>query len=132
LKQTDRKGTYIKYVHMLVEQHLSSSNYTEAGLTVLLHAELLNWSDELLPEQGDFPSELSRQRKVSHIYHFTIHIYSKMHRFAGKIAKDGHRIFGQGKNVGEGNRTRKRIKNSIRGSYIRLSKVGRYFGMQTI
>ncbi len=48
---------------MLCDQHLGSNNFTEAGLTILLHAELLQWSEELLDEQGDFPSETSRQRK---------------------------------------------------------------------
>ena len=63
LKSTGRKDTYIKYIHMLCDQHLSSNNYTEAAFTILLHAELLAWSDDILEEQGDFPSESSRQRK---------------------------------------------------------------------
>jgi hypothetical protein len=49
---------------MLCDQHLSSNNYTEAGFTLLLHADLLQWSEELLEEQGDFPAETNRQRKV--------------------------------------------------------------------
>lgn len=55
----------MKYVHKLSNQHLSSSNFIEAGLTILLHADLLNWSDETvdeLPEVG-YPSELQRERK---------------------------------------------------------------------
>lgn len=35
----------------------------EIGQTLLLHADLLNWGDEVLPEQGDFPTETSTQRK---------------------------------------------------------------------
>lgn len=65
LKQTDRKDTYVKYVHQLCHQHIQSHNYTEAGLTLLLHAELLSWSTEQLPALVDpsFPSGTHAQRK---------------------------------------------------------------------
>lgn len=55
----------MKYVHKLSKQHLSSNNYIEAGLTLLLHADLLEWNDELVDELPDigYPSETQRERK---------------------------------------------------------------------
>lgn len=63
LKQTDRKETYVKYVHMLCEQHKLSNNWIEAALTLLLHSELLTWSDVMLESQAELPRETSKQRK---------------------------------------------------------------------
>jgi dedicator of cytokinesis protein 3 len=63
LKATNRRKSYIKYVHLLCDEHISNCNFSEAGLSILLHADLLNWSDEILEEEGDFPSQSSSQRK---------------------------------------------------------------------
>jgi Dock homology region 2 len=59
------RDTYVKYVHKLSNQHLSSNNFIEAGLTLLLHAELLDWSDEVVDELPDigYPTETQRERK---------------------------------------------------------------------
>ena len=40
---------YVRYVHKLYNIHKACGNYTEAALTLQLHAELLDWSDESLP-----------------------------------------------------------------------------------
>lgn len=55
----------MKYVHKLSNQHLSSNLYVEAGLTILLHAELLEWNDDLVDELPDigYHSETQRERK---------------------------------------------------------------------
>ncbi|GAM22716.1 hypothetical protein SAMD00019534_058910 [Acytostelium subglobosum LB1] len=66
LKQTDRQDTYIKYSHLLCNQHLTNLNYVEAGNTLLLHAELLQWSDNLLEELpyiDGYPAQSERERK---------------------------------------------------------------------
>ena len=42
---------YVRCVYKLVELHLICNNYTEAGFTLLLHANLLNVSD-MSPLQG--------------------------------------------------------------------------------
>ncbi|EFA76537.1 hypothetical protein PPL_10305 [Heterostelium album PN500] len=66
LKQTDRQDTYIKYVHLLCNQHLSNNNYTEAGNTLMLHADLLHWSDSPMEELSfvdGFRAQTQRERK---------------------------------------------------------------------
>eukprot|EP01133_Synstelium_polycarpum_P010994 gene10994-12806_t len=70
LKQTDRQDTYIKYVHLLCNQHLSYLNYTEAGNTILLHADLYEWNETPLEElsfataqDALFRAQSSRERK---------------------------------------------------------------------
>lgn len=59
LKRNLYSGRYVKYVHQLCQQHSFSANYTEAALTLLLHADLLEWSPVLLSELHDppFPEE---------------------------------------------------------------------------
>lgn len=42
---------YVRCVYKLVELHLICNNYSEAGFTLLLHANLLNVSD-LSPVQA--------------------------------------------------------------------------------
>ena len=37
-----------RYLYKLCDLHLSVKSYTEAAFTLLLHAELLKWSDEAL------------------------------------------------------------------------------------
>ena len=38
--------------------------HLEAGLTLLLHADLLKWSEEPLDEHLDFKAQTSSERKV--------------------------------------------------------------------
>ncbi|KYQ90993.1 DOCK family protein [Tieghemostelium lacteum] len=45
----DRKDTYIKYLHELLNQHMTNGYYTEAGFTFLLHSDLYEWSDLMVP-----------------------------------------------------------------------------------
>uniref|UniRef100_A0AC35TJG0 SH3 domain-containing protein n=1 Tax=Rhabditophanes sp. KR3021 TaxID=114890 RepID=A0AC35TJG0_9BILA len=47
IKQYD---LYVRYIYKLYDMNMSCNNKVEAALTLLKHAELLNWSDELLPE----------------------------------------------------------------------------------
>jgi hypothetical protein len=65
LKQTDRKDSYVKYVHLLANQHVTSKNFTEAAITVLLHADLLDWTDTMVDAQpaGPFPRQKMCERK---------------------------------------------------------------------
>jgi len=66
LKETGRVDSYIKYVHLLVQQHLLAKNHTEAAITILLHADLLDWSATPLASRGPpspFPSQQSKERK---------------------------------------------------------------------
>ncbi|PIO39989.1 hypothetical protein AB205_0033050 [Aquarana catesbeiana] len=45
-KEKKREDIYIRYVYKLRDLHLSKENYNEAAYTLLLHAELLQWSDK--------------------------------------------------------------------------------------
>eukprot|EP01132_Coremiostelium_polycephalum_P009687 gene9687-11888_t len=70
----DRKDTYIKYLHELLNQHLSNNYFTEAGYTFLLHSELYQWGDQNVPlysftthgstQPTVFPQESSTDRKI--------------------------------------------------------------------
>ncbi|XP_072538135.1 dedicator of cytokinesis protein 5 isoform X2 [Salminus brasiliensis] len=56
-KEKKREDIYIRYLYKLRDLHLDSENYTEAAYTLLLHAELLEWSDKpcaphLIPREG--------------------------------------------------------------------------------
>lgn len=85
LKQTDRQDKYVKYVHGTVhlplmifeetdvtqsrsdlcKQHEDNNNHVEAGLTLLLHADLYDWSENTVPPMGPITSsEVAWERKV--------------------------------------------------------------------
>ncbi|XP_066499571.1 dedicator of cytokinesis protein 5 isoform X2 [Hoplias malabaricus] len=56
-KEKKREDIYIRYLYKLRDLHLDCENYTEAAYTLLLHAELLQWSDKacaphLIPCEG--------------------------------------------------------------------------------
>ncbi|ROI64818.1 Dedicator of cytokinesis protein 5 [Anabarilius grahami] len=56
-KEKKREDIYIRYLYKLRDLHLACENYTEAAYTLLLHAELLEWSDKpcaphLIPRDG--------------------------------------------------------------------------------
>ena len=40
---------YLRYIHRLHDLHLSAENYLEAGFTMKLYADQLNWSTQVLP-----------------------------------------------------------------------------------
>lgn len=50
LKQSERMGAYVRYVHNLVDQHEDMGEYGKAGLILMLHSELLDWSDNPVNE----------------------------------------------------------------------------------
>ncbi|KAG7491049.1 hypothetical protein JOB18_047986 [Solea senegalensis] len=57
-KEKKREDIYIRYLYKLRDLHLDCENYTEASYTLLLHAELLEWSEKpcaphLIPRDGD-------------------------------------------------------------------------------
>ncbi|KAK2163113.1 hypothetical protein LSH36_85g03072 [Paralvinella palmiformis] len=61
--EVDHHQMYMRYLYKLKELHLQSSNHTEAAFTLLLHAKVLDWTDQLLPEEENFPMEYSWSRK---------------------------------------------------------------------
>ena len=54
---------YIRYIYKLSEIHLEASNLTEAGFTLLLHAELLEWSANKLQPENGYLTQPEWQRK---------------------------------------------------------------------
>ncbi|XP_043216564.1 dedicator of cytokinesis protein 1-like isoform X2 [Amphibalanus amphitrite] len=59
---------YIRYLYKLRDLHVAANNYIEAGFTLKLHADQLQWSDEQLPavlrHRSDFgPLETHRAMK---------------------------------------------------------------------
>ncbi|KAI9140106.1 dedicator of cytokinesis-domain-containing protein [Paraphysoderma sedebokerense] len=72
MKSIGRTDIYIKYVHHLAMMQLKSSNYTEAGATLKLHADLLQWStDNILDaneEVGFEKSQTEFERKEELYY----------------------------------------------------------------
>ena len=67
LKKADHPEPYIAYIHELSKQHYDANRFVEAGLTLLLHGNLLNpSSSNILPQQLKYPeqSELKRKEKI--------------------------------------------------------------------
>ncbi|KAL9050561.1 MAG: hypothetical protein Q9162_006556 [Coniocarpon cinnabarinum] len=57
---------YVGYVHRLSIMHVQAKNFTEAGLALQLHADIIEWDTEtVLPAITDlaFPSQTAFQRK---------------------------------------------------------------------
>lgn len=46
--EIDRKEMYLRYIYKLYDLHLQAENYTEAGFTLKLYADMLSWSKETL------------------------------------------------------------------------------------
>ncbi|XP_047127014.1 dedicator of cytokinesis protein 3 isoform X1 [Hydra vulgaris] len=85
-KELGRIDMYIRNIHKLVKLHLSCSNFTEAGFTLLLHASLLEWSDKELPAFLSYPIQREEQRKEQ-IYLEIIEFFDK-----GKMWESGIRL----------------------------------------
>eukprot|EP00795_Rhopilema_esculentum_P012407 gene12407-3070_t len=73
-----REEMYIRYLYKLCELHLSVENYTEAAFTLLLHAELLSWTDDPLSEthQVKYRGYTERQLKEK-LYKEIINYFDK-------------------------------------------------------
>uniref|UniRef100_A0A8C0UMH0 Dedicator of cytokinesis protein 2-like n=1 Tax=Cyanistes caeruleus TaxID=156563 RepID=A0A8C0UMH0_CYACU len=65
-KEIDRQAMYIRYLYKLKDLHISYENYTEGAYTLLLHARLLAWSEELnaAPVPGPHGLHLHTQRQL--------------------------------------------------------------------
>lgn len=42
----NRKEMYVRYIYKLYDLHLQAENYTEAGFTLKMYADMLNWDSE--------------------------------------------------------------------------------------
>ncbi|XP_037536633.1 dedicator of cytokinesis protein 5 [Nematolebias whitei] len=79
-KEKKREDIYIRYLHKLRNLHLDCENYTEAAYTLLLHAELLEWSDKLcaphlIPRDGE--RTWTQQELKERLFHEIICYFDK-------------------------------------------------------
>lgn len=54
---------YIRYIKKLYDLHLGAQNYVEAGLTLKLYAQLLQWKDGIRKEELDYLAQPEWERK---------------------------------------------------------------------
>lgn len=60
---------YNRYIYKLHDLHLQAENYTEAGFTLKLYADMLSWDKEALTfAQNDIIGQPEWQRKEN-LYH---------------------------------------------------------------
>lgn len=93
-----REEIYIRYIYHLAELHNASTNWVEAGFTLLLHAQLLQvkrvttiyvyttksvyifcskqWSQSMQKAEGPYPRQSSAERKEA-LYHDVIGYFDK-------------------------------------------------------
>ncbi|XP_078095350.1 dedicator of cytokinesis protein 5 isoform X2 [Mustelus asterias] len=92
-KEKKREDIYIRYLYKLRDLHCDCENYTEAAYTLLLHAELLQWSDQPcaphLMNRGDYQALTNRELK-ERLYQEIIHYCDKgkMWENAIKLCKE--------------------------------------------
>ena len=91
--EIDRQEMYIRYIYKLRDLHRACESYTEAGFTLLLHAELLPWGNAMLPADLGYPAQMQWQRKEE--------LYLKIINY-----------FDRGK-VGTGNRKKKWLEDKF-------------------
>lgn len=60
---TNKEEMYIRYIKKLYDLHLGAQNYVEAGLTLKLYAQLLQWKDGIRKEELDYLSQPEWERK---------------------------------------------------------------------
>ncbi|CAG9794914.1 unnamed protein product, partial [Diatraea saccharalis] len=65
-EQVERPHMYIRYVHKLANMHLVAQQWAEAGLSLRLHAKLLQWTTDPLPPRLRHPSPDAQDRHSTH------------------------------------------------------------------
>ncbi|CAH2275042.1 dedicator of cytokinesis 5 isoform X1 [Pelobates cultripes] len=79
-KEKKREDIYIRYLYKLRDLHLHKENYNEAAYTLMLHAELLQWSDKpCAPHllQRDSYTVYTQQELKERLYHEIISLFDK-------------------------------------------------------
>ncbi|XP_013109839.2 dedicator of cytokinesis protein 3 isoform X1 [Stomoxys calcitrans] len=67
--EINRKEMYLRYIYKLHDLHLQAENYTEAGFTLKLYADMLSWDREstsLSPNGNDGQPEWQRKERLYH------------------------------------------------------------------
>ena len=89
LKEQNRMGAYVRYVHSLVDQHEQQQLPDRAAMILMLHCQLLGWDQSLqLEEQADCPAESEFDRKVR-LYRQVLSLYDKASWWERAIALVG-------------------------------------------
>lgn len=70
----DRQEMYIRYLYKLCDLHLECDNYTEAAYTLMLHVNLLKWSDDSLLDmlKCNWHPEAQTQRQLKEMLYYDI------------------------------------------------------------
>ena len=84
---------YIRYLYKLRDLHVGANNFIEAGFTLKLHADQLEWSDDRLPAElrhrSDFgPLETHRALKEA-LYNKIIGYFDRGNVSAGNATGTG-------------------------------------------
>ncbi|KAJ8257946.1 hypothetical protein GJAV_G00191470 [Gymnothorax javanicus] len=74
--EINKEEMYIRHIHKLCDMHLQAENYTEAGCTLLLYWELLQWEETPLREFLQYPAQSEWQRKEA-LSRKIIHYFNK-------------------------------------------------------
>ncbi|CAB0036454.1 unnamed protein product [Trichogramma brassicae] len=72
----NRKEMYLRYIYKLHDLHLAAENYTEAGFTMKLYADQLNWSSNVLPAEYGHDQQPEWKRKEI-LYHQIIKYFDR-------------------------------------------------------
>ena len=57
LQNTERKESYTKFIEILAQVHVQSGNFVEAGNATVMHAESLDWGEDLVPPSIGAPEK---------------------------------------------------------------------------
>lgn len=82
--EINRKEMYVRYIYKLCDLHLPAENYTEAAFTLKLHADLLNWSFNVIPRDSCCPVEQQEWQRKEALYLAIIDYFDK-----GKCWEEG-------------------------------------------
>ncbi|XP_034077593.1 dedicator of cytokinesis protein 3-like isoform X1 [Gymnodraco acuticeps] len=72
----NKEEMYIRYIHKLCDMHLQAENYTEAGFTLLLYWELLQWDERPLKDFLHYPAQTEWHRKEG-LCRKVVHYFNK-------------------------------------------------------
>ena len=121
---------YLRYIHKLHDLHVSADNYTEAALTLQLHACQLSWSSTLLPADSNYsglPAQMEWQRKeyvvqIKPCIQYFILLYCILFLIFQAVVHKKHRLFRPRKMLGKGNPIVQRTRGILRDSPLRLQQ----------
>ncbi|KAK3743713.1 hypothetical protein QZH41_012379, partial [Actinostola sp. cb2023] len=76
-KDIRREEMFIRYVYKLCDLHLAVGNFTEAAYTLRMHADLLEWSDEIIFSSQEKYQASSKRQLREMLYEDIIKYFNK-------------------------------------------------------